>query len=416
MYNLFKKSTFFINQSFINKKNIINKNILCSRKCNINCSNSNNKYSKIISNDLLNKYNSNPVIQPIILSSTFKLDKINNNDDFTYSRANNPTRKLLEDNLALLENAQYGLAFSSGLGATICVSHLLKSNEEILACHDLYGGTKRYFNNILQNKVNYINFKDYNLGQIENIFNNSNIKIVWIETPTNPLLEIIPFKNLGNLCKKHNKLLVVDNTFMTPVFQNPLDYNADIVLHSISKYINGHSDIIMGGLMINNTELYDKLKYLQNSLGVIPSPYDCYIVNRSIKTLKIRMEKHQRNAIYIAKELNKHPKICKVLYPGLDKQNIPCHMKGYGAMISFYITCSPNQLNEFFEKLENIPLAESLGGIETLICHPASMTHASVSIDEKNNIGITDNLLRLSVGIEDKNYILNDILNALEHI
>tara|TARA_Y100000389_G_C17445798_1_gene511526 strand:- start:727 stop:1941 length:1215 start_codon:yes stop_codon:yes gene_type:complete len=395
--------------------NILKKNKFSIKNCNNIC-NKNIQYSKIISNDLLVKFNNNPVIQPITLSSTFKLNKINNNDNFTYSRSNNPTRKLLENNLALLENAQYGLAFSSGLGATTCVTHLLKSDEEILACHDLYGGTKRYFNNILQHKVNYINFKDYNLKQIEKLFINSNIKMIWIETPTNPLLEIIPFKNLGALCKKYNKLLVVDNTFMTPVFQNPLDYNADIVLHSISKYINGHSDIIMGGLMMNNKELYDKLKYLQNSLGVIPSPFDCYIVNRSIKTLYIRMKKHQHNAIYIAKKLHKHPKILKVLYPGLDKNNIPCHMKGYGAMISLYIKCSSNKINNFIEKLEVIPLAESLGGIETLICHPASMTHASIPINEKNKIGITSNLLRLSVGIEDKNYILNDILNALEHI
>ena len=414
MYQLFNKLTNLLKKNIINTK-ILNKNIFYNKNCSTKCTNS-YKYSKIISNDLLNKYNNNPVIQPITLSSTFKLDKINNNDNFTYSRANNPSRKLLEDNLAILENAQYGLAFSSGLGATTCVTHLLKPNEEILTCHDLYGGTKRYFNNILQNKVTYINFKDYKLKHIEELFINSNIKMIWIETPTNPLLEIIPFKNLGELCKKYNKLLVVDNTFMTPVFQNPLDYNADIVLHSISKYINGHSDIIMGGLMMNNKELYDKLKYLQNSLGVIASPFDCYMVNRSIKTLDIRMKKHQHNAIYIAKELYKHPKIFKVLYPGLDKNNIPCHMKGYGAMISFYIKCSSHQINNFIEKLEVIPLAESLGGIETLICHPASMTHASVSIDEKNNIGITDNLLRLSVGIEDKNYILNDILNALEHI
>ena len=203
---------------------------------------------------------------------------------------------------------------------------------------------------------------------------------------------------------------------MTPVFQNPLNYNADIVLHSISKYINGHSDIIMGGLMMNNKELYDKLKYLQNSLGVIPSPFDCYMVNISIKTLDILMTKKKYNAKYIEKELHKQQKIYIVLYTGLDKNNIPCHIKGYGAMISFYIKCSSHQINNFIEKLKVIPLAESLGGIETLICHPASMTHASVSIDKKNNIGISGNLLRLSVGIEDKNYILNDILNALEHI
>ena len=394
---------------------------------------SRNCFSKVISNDLLKKYNNNPVIKPLTFSSTFKINSLNDvtNEKFTYARSNNPTRQLLEDNLAILENGKYGLTYSSGSGALTCLTHLLDENETILTCHDLYGGSKRYFNTVLKNKVTYIDFSKNTLNDIENMFKNElntnskvnrtliypkKIKIVFIETPTNPLLHIIPFKNLGALCKKYNKLLVVDNTFLTPIFQKPLDYNADIVLHSISKYINGHSDVIMGGLVTNNKQIYNKLKYLQNSLGIIPSPFDCYIVNRSMKTLEIRMKKHQNNAIYIAKNLENHPKIKKVIYPGLNKENIPCHMKGFGAMISFYINGNINDVNIFIKKLKNIPLAESLGGIETLICHPASMTHASVDIKEKNNIGITDNLLRLSIGIEDKKYILDDILKALKSI
>lgn len=375
-----------------------------------------NCVSKVISNDLLKKYNNNPVIQPITLSSTFKLNSLTDIDkeEFTYARSNNPTRKLLEDNLAVLENGKYALTFSSGLGATTCLAHLLNENEEILAGHDLYGGSKRYFNTILQNKVTYIDFNEYGLQGIENILKKRHqIRMVFIETPTNPLLEIIPFKNLGLLCNKYNKLLVVDNTFLTPIFQKPLDYNADIVLHSMSKYINGHSDVIMGGLITNNQEIYTQLQYLQKSLGIIPSPHDCYMVNRSMKTLEIRMRKHQNNAIYIAKQLNTHPKL-KVLYPGLNKGNIPCHMKGYGGMISFYINGDLIEIEKFLNKLKNIPLAESLGGIETLICHPSSMTHSSIEKKERIKIGITDNLLRLSVGIEDKDYILNDILQALK--
>lgn len=375
-----------------------------------------NCVSKVISNDLLKKYNNNPVIQPITLSSTFKLNSLTDIDkeEFTYARSNNPTRKLLEDNLAVLENGKYALTFSSGLGATTCLAHLLNENEEILAGHDLYGGSKRYFNTILQNKVTYIDFNEYGLQGIENILKKRHqIRMVFIETPTNPLLKIIPFKNLGLLCNKYNKLLVVDNTFLTPIFQKPLDYNADIVLHSMSKYINGHSDVIMGGLITNNQEIYTQLQYLQKSLGIIPSPHDCYMVNRSMKTLEIRMRKHQNNAIYIAKQLNTHPKL-KVLYPGLNKGNIPCHMKGYGGMISFYINGDLIEIEKFLNKLKNIPLAESLGGIETLICHPSSMTHSSIEKKERIKIGITDNLLRLSVGIEDKDYILNDILQALK--
>ena len=405
-------------------KNIIKK---------INMNNTRNCISKIISNDLLKTYNNNPVIKPLTFSSTFKINCLNEvkNEQFTYSRSNNPTRQLLEDNLAILENGKYALTFSSGSGALTCLSYLLNENDKILSCHDLYGGSKRFFNTILKNKVDYIDFNNYSLIDIENIFKNENelikkskinktlkpikkIKIVFIETPTNPLLHIISFKKLGILCKKYNKLLIVDNTFLTPIFQNPLDYNADIVLHSISKYINGHSDVIMGGLITNNKEIYNKLKYLQKSLGIIPSPYDCYIVNRSMKTLEVRMEKHQNNAIYIAKKLENHPQLEKVIYPGLNKTKLPCHMKGFGAMISFYINGDINDVNKFIKKLKTIPLAESLGGIETLICHPASMTHNSVDKKERKKIGITDNLLRLSVGIEDKKYILNDILLALK--
>jgi len=376
--------------------------------------------NKIIGNDLT-KLKSTPVIAPITLSTTYKINDLNSvsNMDFTYSRANNPTRKLLENNLALLENGKYGLAFSSGSSALTCLTHLLEEDEEILSCHDLYGGSKRYFNNVLKNKVNYIDFSKYTLDNIATLFESrtlSNIKIVFIETPTNPLLDIIPFKKLGNLCKMYNKLLVVDNTFLSPIFQNPLDNNADIVLHSCSKYLGGHSDIIMGSLIMNDKKLYEKLKYLQNSLGVTPSPFDCFLLNRSLKTLDLRMKKHQSNAIYISKKLVEHKNIFKVLYPGLNKNKIPCHMKGYGGTLSFYIKGTNYDCNKFIHNLKKIPLAESLGGVESLINHPKSMTHASLDTEELKKLNITDNFFRLSVGIEDKEYIWNDLKQALDNI
>ena len=381
---------------------------------------STNNISKIIGNDLKN-IKSTPVISPITLSTTYKINDLNSvsNMDFTYSRANNPTRKLLEDNLALLENGKYGLTFSSGSSALTCLTHLLEDDEEILACHDLYGGSKRYFNNVLKNKVNYIDFSKYTLDNIATMFESNTlgkIKIVFIETPTNPTLNIIPFKRLGNLCRMYNKLLVVDNTFLSPIFQNPLDNNADIVLHSCSKYLGGHSDIIMGCLMMNNRKLYEKLKYLQNSLGVIPSPFDCFMLNRSIKTLELRMKKHQSNAIFISKKLVEHPKIFKVLYSGLNKENIPCHQKGYGGTLSFYIKGNHYDCNKFIKNLQSIPLAESLGGVESLINHPKTMTHASLDSEELRKLNITDNFFRLSVGIEDKEYIWNDLKQALDNI
>lgn len=375
------------------------------------------KISKIITNDL-NIKKSQPVIAPIVLSTTYKIDNLEEviNENFTYSRANNPTRNLLETNLAILENAKYCLSFSSGSASLTTLSHLLDTDDEILASHDLYGGSKRFFNTVLKNKVNYYNFTENSIENLCKKFESINtIKIVFIETPTNPLLDIISIDKISKICKMYNKILIVDNTFMSPIYQNPLDDKADIVLHSCSKYLSGHSDIIMGCLMLNNDKLYERLKYLQNSLGAIPSPFDCYLMNRSIKTLDIRMEKHQQNAMYISEKLNKHPKIRKVIYPGLISDKLPINMKGYGGIISFYLEGNYQTCCNFTKKLQNIPLAESLGGIETLINHPYSMTHASININEKKYLGITDNMFRLSVGIEDKDYIWKDIKNALEY-
>lgn len=380
------------------------------------CTKSNN--TNVISNEILNRTKNYPVIQPLTMSTTFQIKSLDRIElePFTYSRASNPNRKLLEDNLASLEHGRYGLVFSSGLSAITSITKLLNYREKILASPDLYGGTKRYFNKLLDNPINYIDFNKISYDKLEKLISDDLVKIIWIETPSNPLLEITPFKKIGDICKVHNKILVIDNTFLSPIYQKPLDYNADIVVHSMTKYINGHSDIVMGGIVTNNSNIYNKLKFFQTSMGIIPSPFDCYMVNRSIKTLEIRMKKHQQNAIYISKKLVEEDKIDKVLYPGLNKEKIPCHMKGYGGMISFYLKTDYENTKKFLHNLKKIPIAESLGGVETLIEHPASMTHASLNIDEKNKLGITNNLIRLSVGIEDPKIIFEDIRQALNNI
>lgn len=279
----------------------------------------------------------------------------------------------------------------------------------MIASHDLYGGTKRFFNQVMKKPIMYLNFNQLTDFDIQESFNHSDIEVVWIETPSNPLLELIDIQRIANLCKKNKKYLIVDNTFLSPIFQNPLELGCDIVVHSITKYINGMSDVIMGCMMTNNKYFSEKLKYLQNAMGVIPSPFDCYLVNRSIKTLKLRMLKHQDNAIKLVELLEKHPKIKKVLYP----KQIPKQMLGTGGMISFYLDGNLEDVTSFLNNLKMIPIAESLGGVESLIEHPGLMTHASVDSEERLKYGITDNLIRLSVGLEELDDIYNDINQAL---
>ena len=335
-----------------------------------------------------------------------------NSELYTYSRSDNPTRKLLETNLAILEKAKYGLSFSSGLGVLTCLSHLDIFDNGVIASHDLYGGTKRFFNEVLSKEIKYLDFSGLSNDQIGNIFNNTTINIVWIETPSNPLLETLDISRISRLCHKYKKYLVVDNTFLSPIFQNPLELGCDIVIHSITKYINGMSDVVMGCMMTNNDFFYKKLKYLQNAMGIIPSPFDCYLVNRSIKTLPLRMSKHEDNAKKLVELLKVHPNIDKVIYP----KKIPKQMKGCGGMISFYIKGDLSQTKSFLNNLKMIPLAESLGGVESLIEHPGLMTHASINEDERKKLGIADNLIRLSVGLENVEDIYKDIEQSLSFI
>lgn len=382
------------------------------------------KITKILHNDIdiyeEERDKVNPVIYPIVASTTYKIKDLGKLDDekYTYSRSDNPTRNLLEKNLALLENAQYGLTFSSGLGVLTIVSSLDIASNGFIASHDLYGGTKRYLNKVYNKEVTYLNFGDKNLD-LDDIFTKNKAQLVWCETPSNPLLDIVDISNVSKYCKKYGKTLVVDNTFLSPIFQNPLNNGADIVVHSITKYINGLSDVVMGCCMTNKKDLFDKLKYLQNAMGVTPSPFDCFLVNRSIKTLELRMHKHQDNALKIVELLKSHSKVIKVLYPKLDEGNkeiINNQMSGYGAMITFYIKGGIDESLKFLNRLKTIPVAESLGGVETLIEHPATMTHASIPKKEREEIGITDSLIRLSVGIENYMDIYNDLNNALSYV
>ncbi len=342
------------------------------------------------------------VMPPIYLSSTYAQKEAGKPiKDRAYSRTKNPTRDALQECLASLENAKYGLAYASGLAATTNVLYLLKKGDHVVAFDDLYGGTKRLFNQVM---VNYgLSFSYVDARNPKNVENaiKSNTKMVWVESPTNPLMKLCDIKAISKIAKKKSILLVVDNTFMTPYYQRPLELGADIVLHSTTKYLNGHSDLIGGALMLNEDKLFEKLEFYQNAAGAVPSPFDCWLVLRGLKTLAIRMEKHSENAQKVAEFLEKHPKVEKVYYSGLS------------GMLSFEIKGDINSAKKFLENLEIFTLAESLGGVKSLIEHPALMTHDSVPKEEREAIGIKDTLIRVSVGIENIEDLIEDLERGL---
>lgn len=363
------------------------------------------------------------VISPIHLSTTFARKDVDMpTAGYEYSRSLNPTRKSLEAKLASLENAKYGLAFASGMAAeTSLLLALLNSGDHVIATDDLYGGTQRLFLKVFQPKYD-IQFSLADTSKLKDVSNNiqANTKILWLESPTNPLLKICDIKELVNTVKSKGIITIVDNTFMSPYFQNPLDLGADIVLHSTSKFINGHSDSIGGAIMVNDLGLFEKIQFIQNSVGAIMSPFDSYMVLRGIKTLAARMRIHEENAQQIAHFLNSHPAIKKVIYPGLESH--PQHeiakkqMKGFGGMISLELVGDMNDAKKFVSSLEYFALAESLGGVESLIELPAPMTHASVPKEVREKLGITDSLVRISVGIENSVDLINDLRQALDKI
>ena len=358
------------------------------------------------------------VMVPIYQTSTYVQEAPGKHKGFEYARSQNPTRFALEEAYAQIENGKYGLAFSSGVAATDAVIKLLAPGDEVIAANDMYGGTYRLFSKVFEKfgiKFHYINMQDAN--NISNYIN-SNTKLIWTETPTNPLMNIVDISAVATIAKANNILLCVDNTFASPYLQNPLDQGADIVMHSATKYLGGHSDVIQGCLVMNSDSLREQLYFIQKSCGAVPGPQDCFLVLRGIKTLHLRMQRHCENGEKIAHWLRNHDKVKKVYWPGFT--DAPGHeiakkqMRGFGGMISFELKDeSTEALNKLLSSTHLFSLAESLGGVESLINHPASMTHASIPRDERIKNGLSDGLIRLSVGIEDADDLIEDLNKAI---
>jgi cystathionine gamma-lyase len=364
---------------------------------------------------------SQDVVTPIHLSSTNFWKQIDEPGPHEYIRSSNPTRQSLEKQLAALENAVYGLAFSSGMAAeTAVLLATLKSGDHIIGYDDLYGGTKRLINTVFNNFGISADYIDVTNAQLLESSIKGNTRMIWLESPTNPLMKLADIRVISEIAKRHKLLIVVDNTFLTPYLQNPLQLGADIVIHSGTKYFGGHSDVLNGAIMLNDAKLYEKLYHVQNSTGGVLAPFDSYLVLRGLKTLHIRMEAHEKNARQLAAYLEKHPKVKKVYYPGLSSH--PQHelaksqAKGFGGMISFDLKGGQAECKKFLGCLELFILAESLGGVESLIEHPATMTHASLSKEEQLHAGITESLIRVSVGIEHIDDLIEDLEQAFQKI
>ena len=359
----------------------------------------------------------NSVMQPIYQTSTYAQQSPGVNKGFEYSRTSNPTRTALQNSFASLENAKYGVAFSSGLAAIDAIIKLLSPGDEVISTNDLYGGTFRLFTKIFEKYGVKFHFTSLqNIAEVESLMN-ENTKVIWAETPTNPMINIFDIEALSNISKANNLLLVVDNTFASPYLQNPLNLGADIVMHSATKYLAGHSDVVLGALMLNDDEIAEKLYFVQNASGAVPGPQDCFLTLRGIKTLHVRIQRHCENAHKVAHFLNDHNMVEKVYWPGLESHKnhevAKKQMSDFGGMLSFRIKdYNKEQTIKFLEKLHLFTLAESLGGVESLCGHPATMTHASIPKEEREKSGVTDSLIRLSVGIEDVNDLIDDLKNA----
>ncbi len=358
------------------------------------------------------------IMTPIYQTSTYVQAEPGDHKGYEYSRGTNPTRKALEDCIASLENAKFGLCFSSGMGAIDAVMKTLKTGDEVITGDDLYGGTYRIFTKIFAPMGIVFKFIDFTNPDNLKQHITPKTKMVWIETPTNPTCKIIDIEAVAKIAKANNILLSVDNTFASPYNQNPINLGADLVMHSVTKYIGGHSDLVMGALCTNSEKLYDELFYIYNACGATPGPMDSFLALRGIKTLHIRMERHNANGIAIANYLKNHPAVDKIYWPGFETH--PNHevakkqMRGFGGMISFTLKGdSKEQAFKVASSFKVFALAESLGGVESLIGHPASMTHASIPKEEREKVGVTDSLLRLSVGIEDIEDLIADIEQAL---
>lgn len=359
------------------------------------------------------------IMTPIYQTSTFVQDGVGNHKGYQYSRTQNPTRDILQKNLAALENGKYGACFASGIAAIDCVIKMLKPGDEVVATNDLYGGSYRLFKTIYEQYGIIFHFVDMkNIVEAQRAMSEKT-KLIWAETPTNPMINIIDIKALASLANESNAILCVDNTFATPYLQNPLDLGADIVMHSVTKYLGGHSDVVMGALITSKQEIADEIYRIQNSSGAIAGPMDCFLVLRGIKTLHLRMQRHCENGARVAFFLQAHPKVEKVYWPGLE-DHINHHiakeqMKDFGGMLSF--TVKGNDLEDALKLVKQVKvfaLAESLGGVESLIGHPATMTHAAIPKDAREKSGVVDSLIRLSIGVEDVEDLIEDLDQALE--
>ena len=358
------------------------------------------------------------IIPPIHQSSTYVQSSPGVHRGYEYTRSHNPTRTRLEESLASLESAKHCLVSASGMSAVTLLMHSLPAGSTIICGDDVYGGTYRLFTTVFNDIHKFIFVDTTNESAVKDAVKEHKPDLIWLESPTNPLLKITDIKKIATLGKSSKAKIVVDNTFMSPCFQSPLQLGADVVLHSLTKYINGHSDVVGGALMMNDKKLYDKVWYLQNSIGPSQSPFDSWLVLRGIKTLSVRMKAHEYNAIELAKWLEKHPKVDRVVYPGLKSH--PQHkvakkqMHGFGGMITFFIKGGLKDAKSLLKKVKIFSLAESLGGVESLIEHPAIMTHASVPKKVREKIGIYDTLVRISVGLENIDDLKNDLNSALK--
>ncbi len=358
------------------------------------------------------------IMTPIYQTSTYVQEAPGVNKGYEYARSQNPTRKALEDAYAIIENAKYGLAFSSGVAATDSVIKLLNPGDEVIAASDMYGGSYRLFTKVWERyNIKFIYVDTTNPANILAAVT-TNTKLIWVETPTNPLMNITDIEAIAGIAKSANALLCVDNTFASPYLQNPIDLGADIVMHSATKYLGGHSDVIQGCLMMNDAALRERLYFIQKSCGAVPGPMDCFLVLRGIKTLHVRMRQHCENGEKIAHWLRKHPKVAKVYWPGFEDSAgyaiAKKQMRGFGGMISFELKDeSEKEVKRVLSATHLFSLAESLGGVESLINHPASMTHASIPKEERIKNGLSEGLIRLSVGIEDADDLIADLNNAI---
>ena len=358
------------------------------------------------------------ILPPLHQTATYVLEKVGKDKGFDYTRSANPTRQMMEDHLAAIDNGKYGIAFASGMAAVDSCLKLLKAGDHVICSDDVYGGVSRYFNQILVNYDLHFTYVDSSVpANVKNAIRKET-KLIWAETPTNPLLKVTDLEAVGKIAKERNLIFGVDSTFATPVFLRPLEFGVDLVMHSTTKYISGHNQLIGGMVITNREDLFDKLKFVQKTIGAVPSPFDCWLTLLGVKTLDVRMKKHAENAQSVAEYLESHPKVASVTYPGLVSH--PMHqvakeqMSGFSGMISFELTGGITAGKTLMNSVELAQLAESLGSVETMITHPATMTHAEVPKEERMGRGLTDGLVRLSVGIENVEDIIHDLEMALE--